>query len=63
MGRPTLLTAYTQAESLDKEAQEEDIHLFAPMVVLVQQVSYHLTCWFCNLMFSFGLYLSLGQFF
>ena len=60
---PNCCTAYTQAESLDKEAQEEDMHLFAPMVVLVQQVSYYLTCWFCNLMFSFGLYLSLGQFF
>ena len=28
-------TAYTQAESLDKEAQEEDMHLFAPTVALV----------------------------
>ena len=39
------------------------MHLFAPMVALVQQVSYYLPCWFCNLMFSFGLYLSLRQFF
>nr|XP_023881033.1 uncharacterized protein LOC111993429 [Quercus suber] len=34
---PHCCTAYTQAESLDKEAQEEDMHLFAPMVALVQQ--------------------------
>ena len=29
-------TAYTQAESLDKEAQEVDMRLFAPTVALVQ---------------------------
>ena len=28
-------TAYTQAKSLEKEAQEEDMHLFAPTVALV----------------------------
>ena len=33
---PYCCTTYTQAESLDKEAQEEDVHLFAPMVALVQ---------------------------
>ena len=60
---PHCCTAYTQAKSLDKEAPEEDIHLFAPMVALVQQVSYYLPCWFCSLMFSFGLYLSLRLFF
>ena len=41
---PHCYIAYTQAKSLDKEAQEEDIHLFAPTVALVQQVSYYLPC-------------------
>ena len=63
---PHCCTAYSQAESLDKKAQEEDMHLFAPIVALVQQVSYYLTCyltcWFCNLIFSVGLYFSLRQF-
>ena len=58
---PHCCTVYTQAKSLDKEAQEEDMHLFAPTVALVQQVSYYLPCCFCNLMFH--LYLSLRQFF
>ena len=33
---PHCCTAYTQAESLDKEAPKEDMHLFAPTVALVQ---------------------------
>ena len=33
---PHCCTAYTQAKSLDKEAQEEDMHLFAPTMALVQ---------------------------
>ena len=41
---PHCCTAYTHAESLDKESPEEDMHLFAPMVTLVQQVSYYLPC-------------------
>nr|POE73357.1 hypothetical protein CFP56_64050 [Quercus suber] len=35
---PHCCTAYTQAESLDKEAQEEDMHLFAPTTAVVQQI-------------------------
>ena len=36
--------------------------ILAPTVALVQQVSYYLSCWFCNLIVSFGLYLSLRQY-
>ena len=32
--------------------------ILTPTVALVQQVSYYLSCWFCNLIVSFGLYLS-----
>ncbi|KAF3958984.1 hypothetical protein CMV_016161 [Castanea mollissima] len=41
---PHCCTAYIQVESLDKEAQEEDMHLFAPTMALVQQGSYYLPC-------------------
>ena len=33
---PHCCTAYIQAESLDKEPQEEDMHFFAPTVALLQ---------------------------
>ncbi|XP_065617145.1 uncharacterized protein LOC111993418 isoform X2 [Quercus suber] len=35
---PHCFIASTQAESLDKEAQEEDMHPFAPTVALVQKI-------------------------
>ena len=36
--------------------------ILAPTVALVQQVSYYLSCWFCNLIASFDLYLSWRQY-
>ena len=36
--------------------------ILTPMVALVQQVSCYLSCCFCNLIVSFGLYLSLRQY-
>nr|POE77229.1 endoribonuclease dicer like 4 [Quercus suber] len=36
-GKTHIAVLLIQAESLDKEASEEDMHLFAPTVALVQQ--------------------------
>ena len=47
---------------LIRKPQKSICAILAPMVALVQQVTHYLSCWFCNLMFRFGLYLSLRQY-
>ena len=45
-----------------RKPQKSICIILSPTVALVQQVSYYLSCWFCNLIISFGLYLSLRQY-
>ena len=44
---------------LIKKPQKSIYVILTPMVALVQQVTHYLSCWFCNLIINFGLYLSL----
>ena len=48
---------------LKKKPQKNICVFFAPTVLLFLLVSYYLSCWFCNLIFSLGFYLRVSQFF
>ena len=48
---------------LIRKPQRNICVFFGPTVVLFWQVSYNLSCLFCNLMFDFWYYLSLRHFF
>ena len=48
---------------LKRKPQKNICVFFVPTVVLFLLVSYYLSCWFCNLIFSFEFYLRMSQFF